>query len=160
MPLILGLPFLEINDIICDHKRRACLVRDKKLNYNLLQPLQRKAPLPPKLKLREEINLNKKFKSDILYELLHIFPKKWRNRLLPNIPTTQPNYIASILHRIKSLEVEASMENLETNLRKTFSNVFEPIPHVDHLPMEPLARIMLKDTEKIIKTRNYPCPQK
>jgi hypothetical protein len=24
MPVIFGLPFLEINDIICDHKNRAC----------------------------------------------------------------------------------------------------------------------------------------
>ena len=40
MPVVFGLPFLEINDIICDHKNRACIVRDKNLNYNLLKPLQ------------------------------------------------------------------------------------------------------------------------
>ena len=37
-------------------------------------------------------------------------------------------------------------------MRKSFSKVFEPIPHVNELPLEPLARITLKDAEKIIKT--------
>ena len=52
------------------------------------------------------------------------------------------------------------MNNMELNLRKSFSKVFEPIPHVDELPLEPLARITLKDAEQMIKTRNYPCPRK
>ena len=33
MPIIFGLPFLEINSIVCDHKEWACI--DKKTNYNL-----------------------------------------------------------------------------------------------------------------------------
>lgn len=49
---------------------------------------------------------------------------------------------------------------MDINLRKSFSKVFEPIPHTDDLPLAPLARIMLKDAEKTIKTRNYPCPRK
>ena len=36
MPIIFGLPFLEINSIVCDHKEQACI--DKKTNYNLLHP--------------------------------------------------------------------------------------------------------------------------
>ena len=73
---------------------------------------------------------------------------------------TQINFILSILHQIKTLEIEASMVNIENNLRKTFAKVFQPIPHVDKLPMAPLAQITLKDTEKFIKTRNCPCPWK
>lgn len=49
MPLIFGLPFLEINDVICDHKNHACLVRDKNLNYNLLQPIKRQDPPPTQI---------------------------------------------------------------------------------------------------------------
>ena len=160
MPVIFGLPFLELNDIICDHKNRACIVQDKNLNYNLLQPLVRNEPPPPKLKLRDQILKNKSHKRDTLSELLEIYPKKWKARLLPSENITPPNFIASILHRIKTLDIEASMANMEANLRKTFSKVFEPIPHVDELPLEPLARITLKDAEKMIKTRNYPCPRK
>lgn len=93
-------------------------------------------------------------------ELLEIFSKKWEALLLPTLPTYTPNFISSILQRITSLELEASMANMEANLKKTFAKVFEPIPHVDDLPLEPLARINLKDAENIIKTRNYPCPRK
>ena len=161
MPVIFGLPFLEVNDIICDHRNRACIVRDKNLNYNLLKPIQRQDPSPPKLKLRDQILRNKSFKARTLIELLEIFPKKWHDRLLPNaFKPDPPNFISSILHRINSLEFSASMENLETNLRKTFSKVFEPIPHVDDLPLQPLARITLKDATKMITTRNYPSPRK
>ena len=160
MPIIFGLPFLEINDIICDHKNRMCIVRDKNLNYNLLTPLKRKEPPPPKLKLREQLLRNKSFKSDTLRELLSIYPTKWKNLLLPDVPSPAPNFISAILHRINTMEIESSMSNMENNLRKTFSKVFEPIPHVDELPQQPLARITLKDAEHMIKTRNYPCPRK
>ena len=102
MPIIFGLPFLEINDIICDHKNRACIVRDKNLNYNLLKPIERKAPPPPKLRLRDQLLRNKKFKAETLRELLEVYPKKWNARLLPDSFVLQPpNFIASILHRIK-----------------------------------------------------------
>ena len=160
MPVILGLPFLEVNDILCDHKHRACIVRDKNLNYNLLKPVHRQDSPAPKLKLREQILRSKKQKSDTLKELLEIYPHRWKDRILPNDTTPEINYISSILHRIKTLEIEASMNSMDTNMRKTFSKVFEPIPHVDDLPLEPVARITLKDAEKMIKTRNYPCPRK
>ena len=112
MPIIFGLPFLELNDIICDHKNRACIVRDKNLNYNLLKPLVRIEPPPPKLKLRDQILKNKSYKRDTLRELLEIFPKKWKARLLPSVSTPPPNFIASILHCIKTLDIEASMANM------------------------------------------------
>ena len=51
------------------------------------------------------------------------------------------NYITSIMHRIKNLKIEASMENMDTNLRKMFSKVFQPIPYVDKLPSEPWLRL-------------------
>lgn len=100
---------------------------------------------------------NKSLKRNTLRELLETFPKRWKDRI-NNTP--EPNYIASILHRIKTLEIESSLDSMEVNMRKSFSKFFEPIPHVNELPLEPLARITLKDAEKIIKTRNYPCPCK
>ena len=159
MPVIFGLPFLEINDILCDHKHRACIVQDKNLNYNLLQPIKHTDPPPTKLGLKDQLLRNKKLKAETLLELLKIYPKKWNNILLPDKFTpTPPVFISSILHRINTLEFTSSMENLERNLRKSFSKVFEPIPHVDDLPLQPLARITLKDASKMITTRNYPCP--
>lgn len=52
------------------------------------------------------------------------------------------------------------MSELDVNMQKTFEKIFQPIPHVDELPCEPLARITLKDAEKIVKTKNYACPCK
>ena len=82
---------------------------------------------------------NKILKKQTLRELLDIFPKKWKDWILPDVVETKPNFIASIIHRIKTLEIEASMNEIELNLWKSFSKVFKPIPHVDDLPMEPLA---------------------
>ena len=48
----------------------------------------------------------------------------------------------------------------ETELRQRFQSVFEPLPHVNDLPEQPVARIQLKDPNSTIKTRNYPCPRK
>ena len=160
MPLIFGLPFLVINDVLCDHKERACIVRDRKLNYNLLKPITREKPPAPKLKLRDLLLQNKARKAETLRELLQVFPKKWKARVIGDIPETVPDYIAAILHRVKTLEIEASMADMELNVRKSFPKVFAPIPHVDELPLEPVARITLRDAEKMIKTRNYPCPRK
>ena len=153
-----GLPFLELDNVICDHKQPACIVKDKNLNYNLLTPHTRQEPKLSKLRLCDQLLRNKSLKKEVMHELLANFPKKWKDHLLPNIPKTIPNYITLIMHHIENLEIEASMENMDTNLRKTFSRVFQPIPHVDELPLEPLAWITLKDAEKIIKTRNYACP--
>jgi hypothetical protein len=101
--------------------------------------VQRQPPPLPKLNLREQILKNKTSKSDTLRELLEIYPKKWKDLILPDIFTPEPNYIASIIHRIKTLELEASMDSMDVNMRKSFAKVFEPISHVDDLPMEPLA---------------------
>ena len=98
----------------------------------------------------------------MLLELLRVFPSKWNDILMPDkYSPSPPVFISSILHCINTLEFASSMETLEVNLRKSFSKVFEPIPHIDDLPLQPLARITLKDASKMITTtRNYPCPWK
>ena len=93
----------------------------------LFLPLTRQQPPPPKLKLQDQLLLNKSRKMETLRELLVVFPKRWRSRILPDIPENVPNYIASILHRIKTFEIESSMSNMDENLRKSFPRVFAPI---------------------------------
>ena len=93
MPIIFGLPFLEMNDVICDHKQHMCIVKDRKLNYNLLTPLKWQESAPPKLKLCKQLLVNKAHKKNTLRELLEIFSKKWKNQILEDIPETQPNFI-------------------------------------------------------------------
>ena len=114
MPVIFGLPFLEINDIVSDHKNCACIVRNKNINYNLLKPVQRQDPL-----LSSDFVINycaeRNFKANTLHELLETFPKRWNNRLLPDSFVPQlPNFISSILHHIKTIEFTVSMETYES----------------------------------------------
>ena len=72
----------------------------------------------------------------------------------------QRDILAAIHERARNPAPEHTMLELETELRKRFSSVFEPLPHVDELPDQPVARIRLKDPDHSIKTRNYPCPRK
>ena len=51
MPLIFSLPFLKLNDVICDHKQQMCIVKDKDLNYNLLHSIVQQKEIPKQLKL-------------------------------------------------------------------------------------------------------------
>ena len=87
-------------------------------------PVKRQEPQKPKLSLRKQVLQNKVYKKDTLHELMEIFPKKWKHHILGNLHDEQPNYIASILHCVQTLEMENSMANLETNLLKTFKKVF------------------------------------
>jgi hypothetical protein len=52
------------------------------------------------------------------------------------------------------------MKSIEVSLRTEFKHIFEPIPHVDKLPTDVIARIKLKDSSKTITTRSYASPKK
>jgi hypothetical protein len=120
MPLILGLPFLSLNKVVCNYAKRTCLAT---------------CVLPP-------------------YDLM-ASPK------LGNVTQTlPPDTLAAISERMKTLSLEEEYAAREAELRTRFARVFEPPPHVNELPKEPLARIKLKDPDVIIKSRNYPCPRK
>jgi hypothetical protein len=53
-----------------------------------------------------------------------------------------------------------SLEKLDCEIKKTYADVFKPIPHVDEMPNTVLCKINLKDATKTIETRNYSCPRK
>ena len=74
MQIILGLSLLEQNRIICDHKMRTCI--HKGTNYDLLNPPEVKPPLPPKLRLREEIKITKANRKETLRELVSVVANK------------------------------------------------------------------------------------
>ena len=120
VPLILGLPFLVANKMICDYAKRECSVKRNGVTMNILAP---KTPPPP-----------------------------------PDV--TVIDILAALHERARLPAPEHILLEHETTLRKKFSVVFEPLPHADELPEQPVARIKLKDPESTIKTRNYPCPRK
>ena len=87
--------------------------------------------------------------------------EKEYNLLTPGHNTLAiPDTLASVQQRIKELTNQEDLEQRESTLRTEFASVFEPLPHVDKLPMQLHTRIRLRDPDNQIKTRNYPCPQK
>ena len=56
--------------------------------------------------------------------------------------------------------VSEKMRVIEADLHVEFKHIFEPIPHIDKLPTDILARIKLKDSSKTIMTRSYASPKK
>lgn len=87
--------------------------------------------------------------------------EKEYNLLTPGQNTLAiPDTLASVQQRIKELTNQEDLKRRESTLRTEFASVFEPLPHVDKLPIQPRARIRLKDPDNQIKTRNYPCPRK
>ena len=72
----------------------------------------------------------------------------------------KPDILAALHQRAHETPPENTFTQLESALRKRFQTVFEPLPHTDELPKEPLARIQLNPDAKPLKTRNYACPRK
>jgi len=70
MPVILGLLFLIHNDIVTDHAQCSCI--DKKMGYNLLNPMPVHPPPPPCKRLKEQINDTKAAKKKVLSELKEV----------------------------------------------------------------------------------------
>jgi hypothetical protein len=119
LPLILGLPFLTENRILCNYAKRKCIVTSLMPQYNLLN--------------------------------LHT---------TTDDPRAVPDILAAITERLLTLSKDEEFVTREAELRSQFASVFEPPPHADELPKQPLARITLKDANKTIQTCNYPCPRK
>jgi hypothetical protein len=78
----------------------------------------------------------------------------------PALLLKPPDTLAYIHQRTAAPPLQHILEERETELRKKFHTVFEPLPHTDELPREPVARIQLKNDSEPLKTRNYPCPRK
>jgi hypothetical protein len=123
MPIILGLPFLISNNIVCDYAECTCTATKTNPPYNLLT----KSPKP---------------KAPLF------------------IKTNAPDILAALRECITTLSFKEELADREADLRSHFSRIFEPPPHVDELPTDPVARIKLKDPNHTIKSRNYACPHK
>ena len=158
MPVIFGLPFLEFNGIVADHSLRACI--HKKTGYNLINPVLPSPPKPPPPKLKVALNTNRRLKAQALKELISTFDNKWGNKLNPHEVVKPFDKLKAVKNRICSVINCEILKQKEQLLMSKFSDVFEPIPHIDKLPTDIEAEIKLIDPNKPIKTRNYPCPHK
>ena len=160
MPIILGLPWLEHNEIVCDHAARSCVVKSS--NYNLLHPpkIVRKIPPPSASELRKERLKNRELKVDALQELVQTVKNKWAPRRAMAETITEADIGASIRTRIATLGIIQDMDRRDKKLRKEFDPIFGPLPHIREIPTSFSARIRLKNPEAKVRSRSYPSPRK
>lgn len=155
MPVILGLPWLEHNKIVTDHAARSCIVKD--LNYDILHPPPVPSKPPPKLRIKQQLAVNRQLKKIALQELVTTVRNKWT---AASEPVKEVDVIAAIRNRIATVAILDDLEKRGIRIRHDYADVFKPIPHIDRLPTQFQARIKLKDAEKIIKNRSYSTPRK
>ena len=158
MPLILGLPFLIHNNIVTDHALRSCI--DKKTGYNILNPSPVLPPPPPRKRLRQQINDTKAAKKKVLAELGEVCRKRIAEKKLIFEDVKDVDVIAAIRDTIENIALGEQLKAHSAKIKKDLKPIFEPIPHVNDLPHDYMARIKLKEAERTIINRTYPCPRK
>ena len=70
------------------------------------------------------------------------------------------NVAGAICERIEKLAAEETLMKPEKKLRTEYKIIFEPIPHVNELLQDIVAKIHIKNAEKSIKSHSYPSPWK
>lgn len=159
-PVILGLPFLEVNCIVVDHELRTCI--DKTSKYDLLNPVLPPPPPGPKLKLRKHIEFTKEANKLVQAELKWVLTEC--NRILEEkhlFEDVKPfDIVAAVRDRVEVLANWDTLIQKEAALKEEFKSIFEPIPHASELPSEVLAEIKIKDASKMFATRAYKCPRR
>jgi hypothetical protein len=162
--ILLGLPFLVHNKIVIDHEARTAI--DKTCGFDLLNDVHIPRPifnkmLSPKEKRLQSFRLIQKHRKLLLSELKIRCSNRLdhleSNGLFEKIKPL--NVIAAVKATIESLASLEKLIELETTLKKDYSEIFQPIPHISDLPMTDLARINLKDIHKTISKRQYSIPR-
>jgi hypothetical protein len=104
--------------------------------------------------------------------MLHKNVLRWRKELVeelkievarkksPPLKQDEVQLAAAIRSRVEALAYKERLAASESKLRKEFSAVFEPIPHVDLLAKDVYCTIKLKDPQLSLKLCLYSCPRK
>lgn len=148
--IILSLSFLQANFLFIDPLDRTVI--DKHYNFNLLAPLSvDNRPVP--LNAAEDRWIcereNKKDQMDLPFpKLSH---QQCHDKILSHsayMKLCNTNPVAAVREWIEDLVNRAKYEKLETDVKDRFSDVFQPMPHIDEMPRDTFkAVIKLKDTE-------------
>ncbi|KAF8868392.1 hypothetical protein CPB84DRAFT_1857860 [Gymnopilus junonius] len=145
MPIILGLPFLSHNKLIIDADARTCI--DKTTGYDLLNLSVIVPPPPPRMKSVDQIKSTKSAKKHVLAEIIEVGKKRMEDGKLTFEDIKPINAIGAICDAVEKLATIEQLQRHGDKVKKDFREIFEPIPHIDDLPMDYLAHIKLKDAE-------------
>jgi len=149
--ILLGLPFLVHNKIVIDAD--ACSAIHKPSGFDLLNedavrlknhvlkstPQDRRALV---VRQRKAFLTELKWKCS---ERLRMLEEQSLFELVKPV-----NVITAVKSTIELLAQKEKFISLESELKTEFKEIFEPIPHVNELPMSETAWIQLKDAYKTI----------
>src|ERR1700678_3857503 len=115
-------------------------------------------PLSPKQKYKHILNFRKLMLKELKLRCTQRRSLLERNGSFESVKPFDA--IAAIRIKIESLASKNRLDSLERNLKKEFTPIFRPIPHISELPTSEMARIQLKNAYKTIATHQYSIPQK
>ena len=159
-PVLLGLPFLQHNNIVIDVNSHTAI--DKKNQFNLLHPnVPTKKPVQTKLWFNYEkhktiLNLH----TALLNEMKSSFSTKQKLNAYHKQRIKKVDIVGAVRERLKDLAAQQQLKRMGLEVFDKYKCVFEPIPHVDELPTNVYCQIQLKDATKYITMRTYSSPQK
>ena len=154
-PIILGLPFLQHNQIVIDYEDHSIV--DKKCDFNLMNEKSfKKLPenkISPHIKRRTFRNFRKQFLIELKWKCDQI---KYALEEHPELQNSSP--IPAVTAKIEQLASKNRLIQLDQQLKDEYKEIFEPIPHADLLPTNYTTQIKLKDAEKVILWWSYTFP--
>ena len=157
-PVLLGLPFLCHNKLVMDYEAGSCI--DKKTGYDLLNPPPITPPKPRRLSPKARIKAVQVARKDMLRELKLVCAQRLSDNIVTFEDVKAVDVVGAVRARIEQLASQETLLRKDTQLRTEYSQIFEPIPHIDELPSDVFAEIHIKDPEKTIRNRSYPSPRK
>lgn len=155
-PVILGLPWLVSNHVVCDHSSSLITAIVKDMGFDLLHPeIPKTAAVLPTRK--EIISFRKEMIAQLCDRLMA--QKAVIDRTLE--PLQELDHIAAVQQRIATIDMLEHLSRLNEKMKEKYKDRFPTdIRHVDDLPKDIYHRIRLKDPEKVISTHAYNSPRK
>lgn len=156
--IILSLPFLSYNDITISSAHRSAIHEPS--GFNLLHPVL--PPLPPPRKRTLKDSLLDTHRNIVA---LHTELKSHCTSLCDSVdarcePVKPFDMVAAVQEHIECLAIIDHCSKLEVDIKKSYEDIFQPLPHVDEMPDKVTCKIELKNAEKSITSRSYACPCK
>jgi hypothetical protein len=149
--VLLGLPFLSINNLVTDYSNRTCVDKvtdEPETSYETPQT---------KTKTYTKIMSDR---QEMLNELAAVCLVR-RATVEESLELVMEYDIMNAVQtRIEQLSFKESLGCLNKAVKKKYKDVFRPIPHISKLPEDVYCHISLKDASKTISTRSHSCPRK
>src|ERR1700722_12214067 len=160
-PILLGLPWVEANNVIVDHGKRTC----RAPHYDILldtATTQKRANTTPAQEKRQMRNAQiAKTKREVLHELKERLQQIKTQVERRSEQISQPYIISAIKERIEQLALTETLKTEDRRMKQIFADRFlDDLPPVDDLPTDVYHWITLKDANRTFACRDYTCPRR